>query len=274
MPKRKGNVLIVPIRHKVPVALKIVAFAFLKCFLKIQTEPLIVYVFIVMFVDIYRYSSEIEYILSKYNIKSDLRICSIGCGPCSELFGVFSYKNNKRLDFAIEFTGFELNRIWEPIHSEINKLFDFNTTFIYDDIFEYYQDKEVLPNVLILNYMLSDLLKHQPEQFEEFIDKLCVLYKRMPKSIMIVNDINLGQKKNEIRWHFEPLIKKLQQENEILTAERCHFANSQGTYYSYGDMYSNNNVVVMPQKEIAEKYNTWTECRSAQLVVLKKANKP
>ena len=45
---------------------------------------------------IYRYSSEIEHLLETYiNVfkkTKKLNICSIGCGPCSELFGLYSFK--------------------------------------------------------------------------------------------------------------------------------------------------------------------------------------
>ena len=144
---------------------------------------------------IHKYSSEIEYLLKRYvavfRNTQLIRVCSIGCGPCSELFGLHNFKRTNNFNFQIEYKGFDLNRIWQPIHRKINDLFAFDTEFIYDDVFNYYQENDTLPNVLILNYLLSDILRTNTDVFlNDFINKLRGLYQKMPSSCLIVNDIN------------------------------------------------------------------------------------
>ena len=50
---------------------------------------------------IYRYSTEIEFLLNKYvsvfKGKDKVKLWSIGCGPCTELFGLYRFKTNNKL---------------------------------------------------------------------------------------------------------------------------------------------------------------------------------
>ncbi|GAP71728.1 hypothetical protein SAMD00024442_17_28 [Candidatus Symbiothrix dinenymphae] len=220
---------------------------------------------------LYRYSSEIEHLLKRYNFINvhTLRVCSIGCGPCSDLFGLYSWKTRNSLTWQIEYKGFELNRIWEPIHNQI-KLPDCDAEFVYDEVFQYYQAGTQLPNVLILNYVLSDVLKNNPDDFTIFIDNLCVLYQKMSNSVLIVNDINLGRNEKEIRFHFDTLIQRIQKDNDVQIVDKFHFENTQKSYFRYGTQHIVNNAIITPLQNINAKYSPWVECRSAQLFIFKK----
>lgn len=225
---------------------------------------------------IYRYLSEIEHILTVYlkefNEVNRLNVCSIGCGPCSELFGLYDFKIKNKLKYEIKFLGFEENLIWKPIHDEINSLSEskFESQFIYSDVFDYYDKNSDLPNIVILNYVLSDILRKSADDLQQFLNKFYEFYSLLPNSILIINDINLGTDKQGIRAYYDPLIKKIKERNNIEVG-KFHFRNSQKDYYRYGEQHPQNTVFINPIAEINEYYSPWLECRSAQCIIYKKA---
>ena len=100
---------------------------------------------------IYRYLTEIEILLNKYtsvfrNIRN-LRLWSIGCGPCTELFGLHRFKNNKNINFTIQYKGFELNELWTPIHNSIRQMNCFETEFYIQDVFDYIGSNDEHPDI-------------------------------------------------------------------------------------------------------------------------------
>ena len=94
----------------------------------------------------------------------------------------------------------------------------------------------------------------------------------MPKSFIIINDINLGANKDQVRFHFDPISHKIKEENSIRHEVKRHFSSSLGNYWHYGNEYRNNNIVVSPTEEISGRFNPWQECRSAQLVMFKEVS--
>ena len=48
----------------------------------------------------------------------------------------------------------------------------------------------MLPEVVIVNYMLSDMAKYKPHDIENFLDNLIDFINAMPYGIIIINDIN------------------------------------------------------------------------------------
>lgn len=74
---------------------------------------------------IYRYSSEIEFLLNLYiqtfRNAAEVRLWSIGCGPATELFGLHNFKINNQLNFVIKYKGFDLNAIWHHVHDYIDQ---------------------------------------------------------------------------------------------------------------------------------------------------------
>lgn len=151
---------------------------------------------------IYQYSSELQYLLNIYsslfvdenvNQKLDkINIMSIACGPCSEVFAFENFLKDINFTGDVSFCGYDLNKYWETIHSQVSFLLPFKMSFYYQDCFEHILnvDNYQYPNVLILNYALSDIAKNGDLQkfiesiTSEFVDK-------MPsKSIIIINDIN------------------------------------------------------------------------------------
>jgi hypothetical protein len=224
---------------------------------------------------LFRYSSEIEFLLNRYtNVFRNaqiVRLWSIGCGPATELFGLHNFKINNHLDFEIEYKGFDLNEIWTPIHNFIHPLNNFQADFFNQDFFNYLETTEERPHIVILNYLLSDILRTNREYINEFIENLCTWYSHVERTFLIINDINLGRNINESRFYYERIVKRVRELRElnVLRHEgRYHFANGQRFYFQYGQRNINNQVQLIPDPEIEEFYSPWLECRSAQLVLL------
>lgn len=221
---------------------------------------------------IYRYSSEIEHLLDKYKLYfskiNNLKICSIGCGPCSELFGILQFRQKNQLNFNVNFKGFEINRHWEPIHQYIYSKDKVNFSFEYNDVFEYYKSDKEYPNLIILNYVLSDIALNGEEKVNIFIDKLVELFVMVPECTLLINDINLGITSTEPRLYYSSIIDKIIEKTSVRAVRKFHFANSQRGYFQYGELNPDNSCTsfVMPE---TMRFFPWTECRSAQLIILK-----
>ena len=222
---------------------------------------------------IHRYSTEIEYLLNKYvaifKNTQQIRLWSIGCGPCSELFGLYNFKINNKLPFDIDYKGFDLNKVWNPIHEKIHSMNYFSSEFHYEDFFEYVQRTDEQPNMLILNYVLSDILRTNKISIDTFISDFCSYVNDINKCVVIVNDINLGETNSGPRYYYKVFDKHIRAKSEIMGKIGCfHFVNNQAEYFRYGTQHENNIVQIIPPENI-KVFNPWMECRSAQLFIIK-----
>ena len=138
----------------------------------------------------YRYISEIESIFERHfnGCSAHLNIASIGCGPASELFGIIDYKErNPQSTFSFDYKGFDLDDIWRPLWDYSEGRFN-NVHFINQDFFDYYSTHDK-PDVIILNYMLSDMAKYHTDRMQQFLDKLLSFLEQLPCGMVIINDI-------------------------------------------------------------------------------------
>lgn len=139
----------------------------------------------------YRYASEIESIFERffYNCHSHIRVASIGCGPASEFYGITDFlENNTECKLTFDYTGLDIDDFWQPIWDYTQENFK-NAKFIKSDFFEYYNEHE-FPEVVIMNYMLSDMAKYSPDCINNFLDNLIGFLNAMPYGVIIINDIN------------------------------------------------------------------------------------
>lgn len=221
---------------------------------------------------IYRYSSEIEHLLNKYKPifvgGKNVRICSIGCGPCSELFGIMQFRHRNNLSFNLSFKGFEITRFWEPIHQFIYNKNKVNFSFEYTDVFDYYKSTTDYPNIIILNYVLSDIALKGNDVINSFIENLVELYVKFPQCFLLINDINLGRNNTEPRFYYDTIIDKIREQVEIRLVKKFHFVNSQRGYFQYGEQNPDNSCTSFVNPE-TRRFSPWIECRSAQLIILK-----
>ena len=151
----------------------------------------------------YRYSSEIEYLFNQIDLLKRLpsyEVLSIGCGPCSDLFGIINYIERNHVQKNINYCGIDLNILWQPIHKKITSLFEDNTQvnvrFIYKDAFKIVDkivDRNIwLPNIILFQYVISDMIAKNPsDQVQDFIDNtIKYIIAHLPlNSFIIFNDI-------------------------------------------------------------------------------------
>jgi hypothetical protein len=194
---------------------------------------------------------------------------SIGCGPSTELFGLYNFKISNDLKFVINYKGFDLSNLWRPVHEFINQMDLFETNYFYEDVFQYSQKTTEQPNIIVLNYVISDILRTNREYIDQFITDICNYMNQIGKCVLIVNDINLGQNANEPRFYYNTIISRIRKDSNIIREGFFHFVNSQRSYYRYGVQHNNNKVPIIPPESINTAYAPWLECRSAQLFTFK-----
>lgn len=229
--------------------------------------------------NIYRYVTEMGWLLHDRklglrNRTEPLNICSIGCGPCSELIALEEYRKEYGLSFKYTYTGFDLNTVWEPIQRKVSSLSapPNSIKFIPSDVFDYYADEDALPNMIILNYMLSDMLKYREDEFSAFIDNLCNFFAGLSSCVLLINDINRGVNKNDPRWYYPIIYKKIVEQcgNNNIESHCFHFEDSMKNFYHYGTKRNQNCIFGKVPQNIITKYSTNTECHSAQMIIIKK----
>lgn len=227
---------------------------------------------------IYKYSAETEHLLTPFKKwfeqigNNPVTIGSIGCGPCSELFGLYQFREHNNLSFQIQYRGFELIEKWKHIHQKIESLnIADEIDFQYEDVFEYYNRNRNFPQILILNYVLSDIIRRcSSDDLTVFFENLYTLINRMcGKSFIVFNDINLGRDTAEARFYYNLIEQELQKRHIDVVTRKYHFPNSQRFYVQYGNELPNNITCNIP-RNINQKYNPWAECRSAAIIIYKR----
>lgn len=123
----------------------------------------------------------------------DIYITSIGCGPCSELFGMLSlWRTLGKLDACFHFRGFDTEPLWHPIMHQVKTFFlAADVQPLGQDAFVYYGQSQERIDVMVLNYMLSDMKKFQPAQYQAFLNSLIALIAQKRPRYLLVNDIYL-----------------------------------------------------------------------------------
>lgn len=232
---------------------------------------------------LYRYSSEIEYLVNQVSPLNQLRkfkLMSIGCGPCSDLFGFLNYIENNDIEKPLSFLGIDLNDIWKPIHCETESLLEdndnINVSFIYRDIFKIIRrlkiDKNTWkPNILSFQYVISDMILHEGKKYvNSFIDDVIdnIVFYMPENSFIILNDINHNKKARDCFDYFEQRMKQCYTKTK---SYKYHFLNNNGNKYTfpYGCQHDDNNITMEVPEEI-EFYSPWMFCASAQLVLHKR----
>lgn len=142
-------------------------------------------------------ASEIYHILERCDeIKEKRVFTSLGCGPSTELFGIGKFLQDNNESNDIYYFGFDDNKIWSQIQEDLkNKVFfntNVRTAFTNTNLLE---RKDVLEktDVLILNYVVSDIYKHTGRKsVVDFLNNyLTEVLENLPYgSYIIINDTN------------------------------------------------------------------------------------
>jgi hypothetical protein len=242
--------------------------------------PNLVYYYVCKY--IHKYSSEIDHLfasLKSLRTFTEYSVISIGCGPCTELAGLYNYLSRTSSGRPVSYVGFELNYLWQPVHNEIdavlaNSPFPVTTRFIYGDAIKLVRrlNKDQIewrPNLLILQYVISDLVKSRAS-VPAFLDSLHEQVVRfMPEnSYIIFNDINHFSASD----NFERFERIISREYETWV-HRAHYKNPWKKTAQYGVERSSNLLTSSIPPAIMSAYNPWTRCTSAQMVIKKLGSK-
>ncbi len=230
---------------------------------------------------LYRYSSEIERLFDQFeSLKrvQNFRIASIGCGPCSELFGIKQFIAKNHLTPTLEYIGFDFNQQWNQIQNQIIEIFDDTIQFLNEDVFSYYdQQPDRMPNVLILNYVLSDIVKFNREGVENFITQLLDLFQRMNNSCIIINDISYYERNilNRNTWralNYMNFIHDSLTDNQLVQyhKSRYYFVPQSGSGIIYGSRHPSKLLTSEIINE-AHLFDPFKCCGSFQLFILKQS---
>lgn len=225
--------------------------------------------------NIYKYVTEMTWIWFDFITQNtgkgkpfqQLDICSIGCGPCSELIALEEYCLRKNLALSYSFVGFDIENTWNDIQGVVkNNSSNPNAiSFESTDVFNYYNTHNK-PNVIVLNYVLSSIVKNAPNSIKAFVDSLCNLIITQQPCAILINDINYYS----TRCYFDIILSRIISQNNGISFQKSHFENSQKKYYTYGNQRGHSRLLIVPNTQIQQTYSLNSECHSAQIMIIKK----
>lgn len=218
----------------------------------------------------YRYASEIESVFERWfnDFSGHINVASIGCGPSSELYGIIDYiENHPERSISFDYYGFDIDDIWRPIWDYSESHIP-STHFITNDFFSYYENN-TLPDVIIVNYMLSDMSKYHHELIPDFLDKLIFLIERMSSGFIIFNDITY--EKDDLRMAYgclHQIDKKLRKDRS------CIISGSSFKKLPLSDKYFGSKIdddsIRMEMIPIPFGIDPFSSCGSLQYIIKKK----
>lgn len=218
----------------------------------------------------HRYASEMDKIMSffvAHPVNSiSLNIYSIGCGPTTELFGVL---NQLKPYHVVHFKGFDISEIWQPLTAYARGLFPADDVqFVIGDYFAYVLDTNEHVDVLIMNYMLSDLARYKSvAERSAFIDNIVRLCESRRVSYIVINDVYLTYGTGTGYVLMEELSRKLFANKNINEGIfRGHFATPNRFQSVYGRKCPDN--LSFPITELGvQPFNPFSTCGSLFMIV-------
>jgi len=224
---------------------------------------------------LHKYSSEIGYVFN-LNELSDLKeynVLSIGCGPCTDFFGISDLIETKKHNVQLNYLGIELNEDWGFAHNWIKANSQHNYKITYMDAYVLLKKPEKYlgefrPNVIIINYLISDLLKAGCDVLE-FMNLLETnLFRTLSTSTyIIINDYNRGLSANDPRTYYDQFETIISSNSKVRIA-KCHFKHNIKRYHPYHYQHPQNEIL-FPLMPIIHNFHPWNFCSSAQLLIKK-----
>jgi len=236
-----------------------------------------------------KYTSELIYGLRRMDkLRSEpaLRVLSFGCGPCTDLFALDQMQESGELTCqTIDYRGIDCSKdTWENVHKDIKGFENEMCTirFYYTDVIDIMADITRwtwTPNLIVFQYLFSDMLKHSGDQkTRAFIDRFAAYYneKILPDTYIILNDTNLHILAGGGRDYFDLLAGKLfsssVRKGRFFNAHSQSAGNPRGYPYgedSDGEFSQNKNLFTAIESGQWDAYSPATYCKSAQMVIRK-----
>lgn len=227
---------------------------------------------------IFRFLEEMRFLYTDVELlNSSVKVLSIGCGPCSELFPLDEMMAQQFEVYSIDFVGIDSSDKWRPFHDEIDRLIlahqkPIETRFITGDAMsELNQLPEEEFDIIVMSYFLSDYRKLHNRSITP-VRQFCRLLNdtvisRMPnKSYVLLNDINHFLSRD----CFDALISAIRRSKVV---NKYRFNKPYNVQEGYTRSYSNrgNPITTIPKKYLDPSFqlmfNPWTDCSSAQVIV-------
>lgn len=231
----------------------------------------------------YKNTSELIHTFSRLKHikqKQHLKVLSIGCGSCTDLFA-FNYlrENNEYQYDSLDYLGIDYSQsVWENIHRDIKAMSENNISvnFSYEDIcgnLFVLNQNEWIPDVVIFQYVFSDLKKHSDDvRVIPFISYFANFFTSfMPiSSYIICNDINLSNAHGGGRDYFTRLANSLtasQIETASFKNDNPRLGSGYPEGYPYGTRLPENNNFF--DLGAYSNYRPFTTCSSALMGIRK-----
>ena len=226
-----------------------------------------------------RYASEILYAWgnANQNRKYEMSVLSIGCGPCTDLFA-FDYLLQKKQIALLNYYGTDLNYkgVWTRLHTDIKNyaLGKYKVHFNYDNANNISKDLDhsgIVPNVLVFQYVFSDMLKRFSEyEINSYIKEVAKYINNImpPYSVIIINDINNPKGGRD---YFYYLAKQISPKILYIDTARYFHNNYKGNdTQAYGVIYETNKLLFSDviNIETYQPYYPKLYCASAQRIIV------
>ena len=216
----------------------------------------------------HRYTSEIAHAINL--IKTDLDythpiyVISVGCGPSTELYGLIEALPN--ISFC--YKGIDRQPLWYELQQfNVRNIQSKTRTIQYSnqDFFQFIEEDNRWVDILILNYLFSDMVKYEPQKCCTFADHLVSLIQQGKFRHVIINDVMLLYSTGyAVMEHIASKLKTTSQYS--FNVKRFHFQQPNQWQFKYGEKLENN--LLTPMMELAvNKYNPFTECGSILMTI-------
>lgn len=206
-----------------------------------------------------RYASEISYclyllFLKSYSSRESVTIYSLGCGPSSELYASIAMARQVgKTDRYIHYYGFDLSTQWNEIMSfNISHFPNANIQYFNNDLFAYIKNGSQHIDILILNYVLSDIMRYDKTKGDVIADQLTEVIKTKRVTHTIINDIPLfytDSSKASAYFLMNKIEKELKTVKDISTY-KYHYVDPNQFQPYYGRKWVKNNLLFHSLNEI------------------------
>ena len=194
----------------------------------------------------------------------EINIASIGCGPCSELFGALSFwRTIGKNDAYFHFRGFDSEPLWQPVMNHVQACVQTADVQTFgQDVFAYYEQSREPVDVIILNYMLSDMMKFHFAQYDIFLNNLIALIRQKQPHYLLVNDVYLLVSIGATN----KMLERLQTAGLIFKKAKLQYHIFHPYIGQFGKQMQKQ-PFVMSDASIVQKYNPFPETNSIQTYI-------
>lgn len=233
---------------------------------------------------LYRFASEIEYAFrdiynAEYqNWKDTINIVSLGCGPSSELYGIINELHEQNSNLGVSYHGFDTNTIWQDIWEfNVVNCFPYTVEYSTDDMFRFYDNSDEHIDILILNYLLSDIARNmQDEQKVAFLNSLANFIEVRDVQYVIFNDIPLFYGNLNSGYScMENIVGQFGLNKPRISKIECYrerFGEPNQFQPVYGKKRQIGNLLFTVD-EIAKDFQPFEYCNSIQMIIKKTIDK-